>query len=319
MDMKRKIISMMLFLAIVFGMGVNVCAESLFDPVEEPVIGGKYILCVTVDGVDYYYRRTTSSESVTDTTPYSLYTTNDPDNDCIMEFTLTALDTGFYLGYQKGESIHKIYSYDANGDGMIDTGVNGGEDVAKHCFWWDGTNGYIFTIKNNEKYVLAVQSVKNNVSGAEELHMFSVPAADLEKNDAIYPVRFVEKHVCSFDETWVANEYSHWHTCSCGNTAAMQLHQVDEWVVTKEAAIGTAGSRTGMCTVCGETAIEEIPALKKPETTTPNEDDQSNENMNENEQGMTLENAVTLVIAIALVAFGVATMILGNRKKHSKR
>ena len=66
--MNNKILSLVLLLCIVLSLSLNVQAQTLYDEIEEPAIGGKYYLCATVDGVDYYYRVTASarSESVTD-------------------------------------------------------------------------------------------------------------------------------------------------------------------------------------------------------------------------------------------------------------
>ena len=262
--MNNKILSLVLLLCIVLSLSLNVQAQTLYDEIEEPAIGGKYYLCATVDGVDYYYRVTNStfSESVTDTSPYSFYVTADPDEKGIKEFTLGELGQGFYMGYPSGENIHKIYSFDVDNDDVVDTGLNSGLDAARHCFYWDGTNQLIFRMINEEKYVLVVKTITNIKTGKEELHMFSVPAAELEGEVPVYPVRFVEKHICQFSDELSSNEYSHWFSCDCGEKKDLQLHQVDSWTVTKEAAVGEEGSRTGKCTVCGETAVEGIPALK---------------------------------------------------------
>lgn len=116
--MKRKILILALALCMLLALAVNAQAKTLYDEVEEPAIGGKYYLCATVDGVDYYYRVTNStfSESVTDTIPYSFYVTSDPDEKGIKEFTLEELGAGFYMGYPSGDNIHKIYSFDVDKD-----------------------------------------------------------------------------------------------------------------------------------------------------------------------------------------------------------
>ena len=170
--MKHKILILALALCMLLGMAGNVQAQTLYDEIEEPAVGGNYYLCATVEGVDYYYRVTNStfSESVTDTVPYSLYVTSDPDDKGIKEFTLGEVGLGFYLGYPSGENIHKIYSFDVDKDDVVDTGLNSGLDVSRHCFFWDGTNQLIFRMINEEKYVLVVKTVRNIKSGAVHLH-----------------------------------------------------------------------------------------------------------------------------------------------------
>lgn len=312
--MKRKILVLAVLLCMLLGLAVNVQAETLYDEIEEPGIGGKYYLCATVDGVDYYYRVTNStfSESVTDTSPYSFYVTDDPDEKGIKEFTLGEIGLGFYMGYPSGENIHKIYSFDVDNDDIVDTGLNSGLDVNRHCFFWDGTNQLIFRMINDEKYVLAVKTVGNVKTGAQELHMLSVPASELEGEEPVYPVRFVEKHVCQFSDQLTGNEHSHWFPCDCGEKKDLQLHQVDDWTVTREAAVGEEGSRTGKCTVCGETAVESIPALKDKteETTEPAE----GENPEEQKPETTL-NPVVIAVAAALVVFGLVVLIFGKKRE----
>lgn len=312
--MKHKLLILALVLTMVLGLAANVQAKTLYDEIEEPAIGGKYYLCATVDGVDYYYRVTNStfSESVTDTSPYSFYVTDDPDEKGIKEFTLGELGKGFYMGYPSGENIHKIYSFDVDNDDVVDTGLNSGLDVNRHCFFWDGTNQLIFRMINEEKYVLVVKTVRNIKSGADELHMLSVPASELESEEPVYPVRFVIKHICEFSAELTSNEYSHWYPCDCGEKKDLQLHQVDSWTVTKEAAVGIEGSRTGKCTVCGETAVESIPALK--DKTTATEPAPEGEETDEQKPVSKLD-PVVIGVAAALVAFGIVILIFGKKRE----
>ena len=310
--MKHKILVLAVLMCMLLGLTLNVQAKTLYDEITEPEMGGKYYLCATVDGEDYYYRVTNStfSESVTDTSPYSLYVTNDPEDKGIKEFTLGEIGKGFYLGYPSGESIHKIYSFDVDKDDIVDTGLNSGLDLSRHCFYWDGTNQQIFRMIGDEKYVLVVKTVTNIKSGAEELHMLSVPAAELEGEEPVYPVRFVIKHICEFSEELTSNEYSHWYPCDCGEKKDLQMHNVESWNVTKEAAVGEEGSRTGTCTVCGEIAVEGIPALKD-KTAEPAPENQENE---EQENANKL-NPVVIAVAAALVILGIVILIFGKKRE----
>lgn len=310
--MKHKLLIIALLISLVLSLSIGVQAKTLYEEIDEPAMGGKYYLCATVDGEDYYYRVTNStfSESVTDTSPYSLYVTGDPDDKGIKEFTLGEVGAGFYMGYPSGENIHKIYSFDVDNDDLVDTGLNSGLDVNRHCFYWDGTNQRIFRMIGDQKFILVVKEVKNIKTGADELHMMSVPADELEGETPVYPVRFVEKHICQFSQELTGNEYSHWHACECGEKQALQLHQVDSWTVTKEAAVGVEGSRTGKCTVCGETAVEGIPALKdKTAATEPAPEGQ------EKEAPAAKLDPVVIAVAAVLVVFGVVVMIFGKKRE----
>ncbi len=312
--MKRKVLILTLLVCMLLSLTVNAQAQISYDEIDEPAVGGKYYLCATVEGEDYYYRVTNStfSESVTDTSPYSFYVTSDPEDKGIKEFTLGELGAGFYMGYESGENIHKIYAFDVDKDDVIDTGLNSGLDVSRHCFFWDGTNKLIFTMKGNTKYVLVVKTVRNVKSGTDELHMLAVPASELTGEEPVYPVRFVVKHVCEYSQQLTANEYSHWYPCDCGGKKDLQLHQVDDWTVTKEAKVGEEGSRTGTCTVCGETAVEGIPALKDKTETADSAADKTQQK--ENKASAPL-NPVLIVGAAALVVVGILFLIFGNKKK----
>ena len=71
--MKRKVLILTLLVCMLLSLTVNAQAQISYDEIDEPAVGGKYYLCATVEGEDYYYRVTNStfSESVTDTSPYS--------------------------------------------------------------------------------------------------------------------------------------------------------------------------------------------------------------------------------------------------------
>ncbi len=315
--MMKKLVIFALLIGIVLSFSVSVSAEVLFDEVNEPVVGGKYYLCATVDGVDYYYRVTSSAraESVTDTMPYSLYVTSDTEDKNLKEFTLEQLGQGFYLGYASGQNTHKIYSADVTNEGIISTGINSTLDMKRHCFYWDGNNRQIFAMRGDEKYILAVKMMKNNKNGEEELHMLSVPAAEVAEGKAV-AVRFVTLHQCSFSDQLASNEYSHWFPCECGEKDALQLHQVDNWTVTKEPAVGTEGSRTGKCTICGATAVEGIPALKDAKNTEPTTEDDAAEE--QTEKAVKLD-PILISVAGVLVVFGLAVLIFGKKREKKKK
>lgn len=292
---------------------IGVSAEVLFDEIEEPVNGGKYYLCATVDGTDYYYRVTNSTlgESVTDTNPYSLYVTSDTSDKNLKEFTLEKLGKGFFMGYASGQNTHKIYSADVTMNGLVDTGINSTVDMTRHCFFWDGAKNQIFSMKNDQKYILAVKILKNNKSGEEELHMLSVPQKEVQEGKAT-AVRFVKLHECTFSDQLTSNEYSHWFPCECGEKSELQLHQVESWTVTKEAAVGEDGSRTGTCTVCGEKAVESIPALKDKKDEKPEAE--------ETEETETVKlDPVVIAVAAVLVVLGVAVIIFGKKNDKKKK
>ena len=313
--MKHRIFALALLLCMLLSLSVSVQAKSLYDEVEKPAIGGKYYLCVTIDGTDYYYRVTNSTlgESVTDTNPYSLYLSTDPDDKLLKEFTLGEVGAGFYMGYPSGDNIHKLYAFDVDKDDVLDTGLNSGLDANRHCFFWDAANRQIFTMQSGRKFIFAAKSIRNLKTGKEEYHIVTVPASELNGKEPVYPVRFVSKHVCEFSKELTSNQYSHWHACKCGEKSDLQLHTVESWTVTKEAAVGEEGSRTGTCTVCGATAVESIPALKD-RSAAPRTGDKEQE---AEETGVKLDPVVTAVAGV-LVVLGVFILIFGKKREKNK-
>ena len=66
----------------------------------------------------------------------------------------------------------------------------------------------------------------------------------------------------TFSELWSSNETSHWHASSCGHNVISDSanHVWDNGVVTKEATHVEDGILTYVCTICGYTKTESIPA-----------------------------------------------------------
>lgn len=54
----------------------------------------------------------------------------------------------------------------------------------------------------------------------------------------------------------------HWEECSCGDITNEEVHIWDEGAVKTEPAVGKTGTKEFTCTACGETKMEEIPALE---------------------------------------------------------
>ena len=71
-----------------------------------------------------------------------------------------------------------------------------------------------------------------------------------------------------------------------------------------------AGNHFDKCTVCGETAVESIPALKD-KTAEPAPENQENE---EQENANKL-NPVVIAVAAALVILGIVILIFGKKRE----
>ncbi len=316
----KRLISLAVLLCIVLSLGISASAASLFEVQEAPAAGEQYYLYVQIDGTEYFYRHTKTGESVTNTAPYSLYLTSDPEDKNIREVTLEASGEGFQMTYLSGEKTLRIYSYDVDRDGIVDTGVNSASVVDRHTFYWDAEKKVIYQTKNGVRYLLAAKMLLSSKSGVEEWHMLTLPENEVTDANKVYPIRFVKKHVCSFGEDWAFNEYSHWHPCICGEKKAVALHDVPEWTVTKEPAVGVEGSRTGKCSVCGAEVTEAIAAIP-PETQATQPPQQTQAPDTSGPEAPTAPGGTTgsidpigLAAVVVLAVTGLAVMIWGKRK-----
>ncbi len=235
-------------------------AATTYERQDDLIVGNKYYLAVEIDGEEYYYRHTKSGESVTNTTPYSLYLTNDPDDTDIKELSFTALGGGFSMGFNNSDKYISIYSYDVGNDGAVDTGGNSSAKEGQHDFYFDVQTGYIYRTIGGAQYVLSAQKLYSSKSGVEEWRMLCVPVEEVTAENGVYPMYAAVMHFCTFSEDWASDEYSHYHLCNCGEKKAVALHQIDEWTITKEAGADTQGSKTGVCTLCAAQVTEVIPA-----------------------------------------------------------
>ena len=70
----------------------------------------------------------------------------------------------------------------------------------------------------------------------------------------------LEKHVHSYGAEWKSDENSHWHECSCGGKSDTAAHAWGEGTVTKEPTASEPGVMSYICSVCGMSKSESIPA-----------------------------------------------------------
>lgn len=320
MKLSSRLLIFLMLVSVLLSLSVSASATGLYDLVEAPEMGAQYYLVADVDGTDYFFRNTKSGESVTHTAPYSVCTTTSLTDASIRMLTLVEVEGGFTLDYPDGSK--RIYSYDVDNDGVVDTGVNAKSVAANHYFSWDAENKYIYMMKSGVQYVLSVKKLLSSGSGQEEYRMLTVPASEVGAANGVYPVRFAKPHECTFSDEWTADENSHWHACSCGEKKNLQLHQVTDWTVTKEPAVGVEGSRKGTCSVCAAEVVETIEALKEetqaPTATGGQEDtipgSTGSAGTTENPQPSGTIDPIGLAAVIALAVTGLAIMIWGKKK-----
>ena len=206
----------------------GVCSCGKQEPVS--LQAGIYYLTGTVNGTTYYFRQTVTGESVTSTSPYSVYTTADRGAATLVD-VIPESSGGFSLGYPYNSKTARIYVYDVGNNATIDTGVNTTNVQANHHFTWDEENARLYQMEDTVKYVLAFQEMDNTKTGTTQIRILAV--AESELSAAVVPVS-LEAHT---------------------------QHSCDTWVVETPATTSSTGIKTGTCTICARQVQEVIPAL----------------------------------------------------------
>lgn len=236
-----------------------------------PKLGESYYLAANVNGKLYFFRHGT----VTDTTPYSLWVTDDVNHDWVQTLTVEdpyvtdeKITTGFQLAYNNPTNdVHtRIYCYDVLKDsetvtgqtGVMDTGVNSGTAYKnRHNFSLKEIGGQTVLSKTGNDNVLVVKYDP----AVEAYRMLGVPASELS-SDGVYPVMLMSLHEHTHTDTKYQKDASgHWFKCPCGGQSNYEDHTVSKWTYTKKPTQTTPGRKTGTCTTCGGKAVVDVPAL----------------------------------------------------------
>ncbi len=232
-------------------------------PVEAPEIGESYYLVGNVAGVLKYF----TTGTVTNTAPYSLVTTErvgvavpvtleDSTN------TSEKFEGGFQFTFDNNGTTTRIYCMDVLKDatvagqtGIMDTGTNSATPYKnRHSFFVDTWNGVKVLRKYGNNNILAVElNATTNT-----YRMRGVTEAELA-NTGVYPVMLAKAHTHTFGEAVYGNATGHWNLCDCGSKSASQEHTVESWTVITPPTETETGSKSGVCTICGETATVETP------------------------------------------------------------
>ncbi len=69
-------------------------------------------------------------------------------------------------------------------------------------------------------------------------------------------------HSHSYGTTWMSNDSSHWHQCSCGEKTALSNHTYGNWETIKAATSSTSGEKRRSCNVCGYSETTTIPVIE---------------------------------------------------------
>ena len=225
--------------------------------VDEPVVGQSYHLAANVEGTVHFFRH----GQVTDTTPCSLWVTENLNHNWVFPVTVEAPvdgEIGFQLLYNNPatSSNVRIYCYDSVGsDGIMDTGTNATNELAKHTFFVDEIDGVKVLRKIGNNSILVVKY--NPATGT--YRMLGVPESELA-NEGVYPAMLVTLHEHTYtDTTYYSDGVGHWFACECGGKSNYADHTVTGWEYITVPTQTASGTKTGVCTLCGATAVVEIP------------------------------------------------------------
>lgn len=181
----------------------QVVVDQKLQQVKTPAIGETYYLSANVDGTLKYFCTPPSGGSVTNTSPYSLYTTESAANS--MQVTLLdAIASGkgeFQLALDNGGTETFIYCH-TTGTGTSKSTSYYTSDRA--TFFMDEVNGVTVLRKYGNNYVLVVKQLQNSKLGSLQWHMQCVPEAELS-NENVYPVTLSVEHTHNYSQ-WVPND-----------------------------------------------------------------------------------------------------------------
>ena len=262
-------------------------AENVYDEETElhSVTGGNsYYLTTEKDGQRYYFRQTVkteagNTESVTTTGVYSLYTTNDPNHRALgLVNVSTGYTEGTYILSVTTDKTRALYVNDEGKDGDVDTGIttfngalNSPTYISRVECMWDEDAGVLYHIENGEKYILVMKELSatykvtdpdtNETTVVEgpvnEWRIAAVPAEDATAENGCYILKLAQ-HIHNYSAEYSADNENHWKACPCGHKVQAE-HTIENWNVITPPSETETGSKSGVCTVCGATAIVETP------------------------------------------------------------
>ena len=148
-----------------------------------------------INGVKYYLRYQESGESVTSTTPYSMYTTTKLDEAEVM--TVRVEDGVYRLEFFKDPWLMSIY---ISGDGVGPTDYDNESIVS---FTWDEENGVLYRDLNGVKYVLVFKTMQNSRTGASEVRMTAMPLAEAQADANVSIAMLVDESAATGDASMV--------------------------------------------------------------------------------------------------------------------
>ena len=241
----------------------TVCGAAAVVDIPPVVAEGHYYLTGTVDGVKYYFRDKTGTESVEHTVPFSLLTTDQQKKAMQVNILWDEKTNTYGISYFTTRELN-IYMGDVNGstiqkDGEIDLASSATTSEDLITFHWDPENKMFYQMEGGVKYVIAFRLMTLTDGETQAVRMLAVPASELGEGTVALELDLIHEH--SYAAAWSYNAVNHWQECSCGTHKNEAAHQISEWTVEKEATAYAAGRKSGVCTLCGQKIVQAIPML----------------------------------------------------------
>jgi len=241
----------------------TVCGAAAVVEIPPVVAEGHYYLTGTVDGVKYYFRDKTGTESVEHTVPFSLLTTDQKKKAMQVNILWDEKANTYTISYFAARQLN-LYMGDVNGstiqkDGQIDLASSATTSEDLITFRWDPEHRMFYQLENGIKYVIAFRLMTLTDGETQAVRMLAVPADELGEGTAALELDVIHEH--SYAAAWSYDAVSHWQECICGTRKNEAAHQVSEWTVEKEATAYAAGRKSGVCSLCGQKIVNAIPML----------------------------------------------------------
>lgn len=144
---------------------------------EPPAHGNRDVLSAVVGDQRYYFRKARSGESVTSTTPYSLYTTKNLSSATIVR--VESVGDEYRLYYLNGEK--KLYIY-VNGNGV---GLTTKDQASLVNFKWDAEHEMLYQIEGNVKHVLVFKYLPVGTN-SKQMRVTAVPMSEALEGEGVY-------------------------------------------------------------------------------------------------------------------------------------
>lgn len=240
----------------------TICGAEAVVDIPPVVAEGYYYLTGTVDGVKYYFRDKTGTESVEHTVPFSLLTTDQQKKAMQVNVLWNEKANTYTISYFTTREL-RIYMGDVNGstvqkDGEVDLSSSATTTEDLITFYWDPESRMFYQIEDGIRYVIAFRRM-TLIDETQAVRMLAVPQSELGEDTVAMELQVVHEH--SYAAKWSFDAINHWQECSCGTRKNEGAHQITQWTVTKEATSYAAGQKNGVCAQCGEKIVQAIPML----------------------------------------------------------